>query len=60
MPLDAAGVAANIEGQKEDYEETLIRQAESVAVAAPVIPPSERKRQAGIAAGMRKKSEAET
>lgn len=60
MPLDTASIAANIGGQKEDYEKTLIRQAESVAVAAPIIPPSERKKQAGRAAGMRQKSEAET
>lgn len=60
MPLDAPRVAASIGRQKEDYEEILIRQAESVAVAAPIIPPSERKRQAGRAAGMRQKSEAET
>lgn len=60
MPSDSAGIPAIIEEQEEDNGETLIRQAESVAIAAPIIPPSERKKQASRAAGMRQKSEAET
>ncbi len=60
MPSDTAGIPAIIGEQEGDNGETLIRQAESVAIDAPFISPSERKKQASRAAGMRQKSEAET
>ncbi len=60
MPSDTTAISAISTIQEDDNEEVLIRQAESAAVAAPVISPSERKKQASKAAGLRQKSEAET
>lgn len=60
MPSDTTAISVISTIQEDDNEEVLIRQAESAAVAAPVISPSERKKQASKAAGLRQKSEAET
>lgn len=60
MPVEEKTVPVADKKKEQEAEEQLTKQAEAVAVAAPAVIASERKKQASKAASQRQKSEAET
>lgn len=60
MPVETAAAPVADKAEEQKVEETLTKQAEATAAAAPVVAQGERKKQAAKAASQRQKSEAET